>query len=278
MPRQPRCLLLDAMGTLLTFEPPAPRLRAALRAATGADVADEAARCAIRAEIAYYRAHLHLGADAAGLGALRRAAAEAMRPELPDPAAALPAEVLVDALLDALRFHAYPEVPSTRPRSAPRSRIPPSSPTRSPSPAPTPRRRGTRATRPRQTSGARAPPASCPCSWPATASRHRPASPWCPRSTAYSPWSSDQRSASLRLRAAPASRAAGRTPSGARAAAARAALATRRPARLAAVGAVRGDAGHARDRGPGRHDRHGHRATRRIPGRRRRPAARRDDH
>jgi len=101
------------MGTLLTFEPPAPRLRAALRAATGADVADEAARCAIRAEIAYYRAHLHLGADAAGLGALRRAAAEAMRPELPDPAAALPAEVLVDALLDALRFHAYPEVPST---------------------------------------------------------------------------------------------------------------------------------------------------------------------
>ena len=35
MPPQPRCLLLDAMGTLLTFEPPAPRLRAALRAAHG---------------------------------------------------------------------------------------------------------------------------------------------------------------------------------------------------------------------------------------------------
>ena len=60
------------MGTLLTFEPPAPRLRAALRAATGADVGEAAARRAIRAEIAYYRAHLHLGADAAGLARLRR--------------------------------------------------------------------------------------------------------------------------------------------------------------------------------------------------------------
>ena len=98
------------MGTLLTFEPPAPRLRAALRAATGADVGEAAAR---RAEIAYYRAHLHLGSDAAGLAELRRQAAAAMRPELPDPAAGLPPDVLVAVLLDALRFHAYPEVPST---------------------------------------------------------------------------------------------------------------------------------------------------------------------
>ncbi len=101
------------MGTLLTFEPPAPRLRETLRAATGADVGEEAARRAIRAEIAHYRAHLHLGADAAGLAALRRSAAEAMRSELPDPAAGLRGEQLVAALLEALRFHAYPEVPAT---------------------------------------------------------------------------------------------------------------------------------------------------------------------
>jgi putative hydrolase of the HAD superfamily len=113
MPPQPRCLLLDAMGTLLTFEPPAPRLRAALRAATGADVGEAAARRAIRAEIACYRAHLHLGADAAGLARLRLAAAEAMRPELPDPASGLEPEALVAALLDALRFRAYPEVAPT---------------------------------------------------------------------------------------------------------------------------------------------------------------------
>jgi len=101
------------MGTLLTFEPPAPHLRAALSAATGADVGERAAGAAIRAEIAYYRAHLHEGGDAAGLAALRRASAEAMRPALPEPAASLGGEALTAALLDALRFHAYPEVPGT---------------------------------------------------------------------------------------------------------------------------------------------------------------------
>jgi putative hydrolase of the HAD superfamily len=106
-------VLLDAMGTLLTFEPPVPRLRAALRAATGADVGERAARREMRAEIAHYRANLHLGADAAGLAQLRLRAADAMRRELPDPAAGLPPDALVAVLLDALRFHAYPEVPST---------------------------------------------------------------------------------------------------------------------------------------------------------------------
>src|SRR4051812_45917819 len=85
--RRPRAILLDALGTLLTFEPPAPHLRAALRERLGVDVGGRAAADAIAAEIAYYRAHLHEGGDAAGLAALRRAAAEAMRPALP-PAAA----------------------------------------------------------------------------------------------------------------------------------------------------------------------------------------------
>ena len=101
------------MGTLLTFEPPAPRLRDALRAATGADVGERAAGRAIRAEIAHYRGHLHLGGDAAGLAELRRTAAAAMRPELPEPAASLADDALVAALLEALRFRAYPEVPRT---------------------------------------------------------------------------------------------------------------------------------------------------------------------
>jgi len=99
------------MGTLLTFEPPAPHLRAALRARTGTDVGEAAAARAIRAEIAHYRAHLHEGADAAGLAALRRSSAEAMRPALEGPAAALSPEELTGALLDSLRFHAFPEVP-----------------------------------------------------------------------------------------------------------------------------------------------------------------------
>jgi putative hydrolase of the HAD superfamily len=103
-----RAVLLDAMGTLLTFEPPAPHLRAALLARTGVDVGEEAAQRAIRAEIAYYRAHLGVGSDAAGLAALRRASAEAMRPSL---GLDVDGDALTAALLDALRFHPLPEVP-----------------------------------------------------------------------------------------------------------------------------------------------------------------------
>jgi putative hydrolase of the HAD superfamily len=105
----PRAVLLDAMGTLLTFEPPAPHLRAALRRRLGVDVGAPAARAAIAAEIAYYRAHLDDGRDVAALADLRRRCAEAMRPALGPVAAGAPAEVLTDALLAALRFHAYPD-------------------------------------------------------------------------------------------------------------------------------------------------------------------------
>jgi putative hydrolase of the HAD superfamily len=106
-PRRPTAVLLDAMGTLLTFEPPAPLLRVALRARVGADPGAEAAEAAIRAEIAFYRAHLDEGRDAAALADLRRRCAEAMRPALPPPLDAAPGEALTGALLAALRFHAF---------------------------------------------------------------------------------------------------------------------------------------------------------------------------
>jgi putative hydrolase of the HAD superfamily len=105
-------VLLDALGTLLHFEPPAPRLRAALNARAGLDVGEAAAAAAIRAEIVYYRSHLHEGHDAEALAGLRRRCAEAMRPALPEPARTLSPEVLTDALLDALVFAAYPDVPA----------------------------------------------------------------------------------------------------------------------------------------------------------------------
>ena len=94
------------MGTLLTFADPAPRLQAALRARLGLDVDAAAARAAIRAEIAYYRAHLDQGRDAASLAALRAACAEAMRPALGTDA---PVAALTGALLDALAFSPYPD-------------------------------------------------------------------------------------------------------------------------------------------------------------------------
>ena len=98
-------VLLDALGTLLTFEPPAPHLRAALRE-LGIEVSEEAAAAAIRAEIAYYRAHLHEGRDAASLANMRRRAAETMRPAL---GVELDGEALTGALLASLRFRAYPD-------------------------------------------------------------------------------------------------------------------------------------------------------------------------
>jgi putative hydrolase of the HAD superfamily len=97
-----RAVLLDAMGTLLTFADPAPRLRAALLERLGVDVGETAARAAIRAEIAHYRSNLHRGRDPASLAALRAECAAAMRP-------ALGLDPPVEALLDALAFSAYPD-------------------------------------------------------------------------------------------------------------------------------------------------------------------------
>ena len=101
-------VLLDALGTLLRFEPPAPRLRAAL-AARGVEVDEVTAAAAIRAEIGFYRRHLQEGRDAVSLAGLRERSAEAMRPALGPAAAALPPAALTEVLLDALVFVAYPD-------------------------------------------------------------------------------------------------------------------------------------------------------------------------
>ena len=63
----------------------------------------------MRAEIAHYRANLQLGGDPASLARLRAGCAEAMRPVLPEPQRLLPPGELTAALLDALRFTAFPD-------------------------------------------------------------------------------------------------------------------------------------------------------------------------
>ena len=63
----------------------------------------DAARRAIRDEIAYYRAHLDEGRDAASVDDLRERCAAAMEPALPG----IPRDAILDALLAALRFFAY---------------------------------------------------------------------------------------------------------------------------------------------------------------------------
>jgi putative hydrolase of the HAD superfamily len=105
----PNALLLDALGTLLMLEPPAPLLRAQLADRFGIAVTELDAGRAIGAEIAYYRTHLDEGRDQASLAALRGRCAEVLRGALP-PTAELPAEALTGALLASLRFSVFPDV------------------------------------------------------------------------------------------------------------------------------------------------------------------------
>jgi len=102
-------VLLDAMGTLVRLDDPVGRLHAALLAHTGADVGAAGAAHALRAEIAFYRAHLQTAVDPPTLAALRAACAEAMRPALPEPAASAPAERLLAALMEGIAFAAFPD-------------------------------------------------------------------------------------------------------------------------------------------------------------------------
>jgi putative hydrolase of the HAD superfamily len=107
---RPAAFLLDALGTLVALEPPAPRLRAELAARFGLEVSEQEAARAIAAEIAYYRSHLDEGRDAAGLASLRRRCAEVLRSALPGDGARLDVDPLVEALLAALHFTAFPDV------------------------------------------------------------------------------------------------------------------------------------------------------------------------
>jgi putative hydrolase of the HAD superfamily len=111
MPRggeEPRAILLDALGTLVALERPAPLLRSELANRFRLKVSEREAESAIAAEIAYYHAHLDEGRDSASLEALRRRCAEVLRSELPD--GALELDALVEALLASLRFTPFADV------------------------------------------------------------------------------------------------------------------------------------------------------------------------
>jgi putative hydrolase of the HAD superfamily len=98
-----RAVLLDALGTLVGLEPPAPPLAARL------GITEAEAAAALREEIAYYRAHHDEASDRAGLEDLRDRCTEVLRAALPERARAAPD--LRDALLGSLRFRPFPEVP-----------------------------------------------------------------------------------------------------------------------------------------------------------------------
>jgi putative hydrolase of the HAD superfamily len=106
-----KAVLLDALGTLVRLEPPAPRLRQQL-AGLGIEVTEAQAADAIAAEIRYYRSHLELGRDARSLAELRRECAEALAMALPATPAteALDLDTLMAALLASLQFRAFDDV------------------------------------------------------------------------------------------------------------------------------------------------------------------------
>jgi putative hydrolase of the HAD superfamily len=111
-PARPRTLLLDALGTIVRLQPPAPALRRELAKRFGFDVTQAQAQRALSAEIGYYRAHLDQGRDPESLAALRRRCAEALRAALPPSRelARLDTGALTDALLASLRFSEFPDV------------------------------------------------------------------------------------------------------------------------------------------------------------------------
>jgi HAD superfamily hydrolase (TIGR01549 family) len=90
-----RCVLLDALGTLVELEPPWDHLAAEL----GVE-ADERLVAAIRAEMGYYREHSHEGRDPDSLADLRARCAAIV-------SSGLGREVSPEQLMAAICFRAY---------------------------------------------------------------------------------------------------------------------------------------------------------------------------
>jgi putative hydrolase of the HAD superfamily len=93
-----KTVFLDALGTLVELEPPWVGLRRAL----GVGVGEEELREAVRAEMAYYKAHSDEGRDRESLADLRERCAAVLSERLGR-------EVGAETLMEAIRFSAFPD-------------------------------------------------------------------------------------------------------------------------------------------------------------------------
>jgi putative hydrolase of the HAD superfamily len=93
-----KAVFLDALGTLVELEPPWVGLRAAL----GDGIPEDRLIAAVRAEMAYYKAHSHEGRDADSLADLRARCAEVL-------SRGLGTEVDAQTLVASIRFSPYPD-------------------------------------------------------------------------------------------------------------------------------------------------------------------------
>ena len=97
-------VFLDALGTLVELQPPAPRLRALL-AQRGFEVDEDTAARGFGAEIGYYLEHHLEGSNREGLDDLRDRCAEAMRAALALPE--LDHATAREVMLAALEFRPF---------------------------------------------------------------------------------------------------------------------------------------------------------------------------
>ena len=102
-----RAVLLDAFGTLLRMEPPAPVLTGLLGDA-GYPFDEDDVHAALVAEIGHYRVNMQMGADTEGLARLRAECAavlvDALGPGAP------PVPLATELLVDSLRFRLFDDV------------------------------------------------------------------------------------------------------------------------------------------------------------------------
>jgi putative hydrolase of the HAD superfamily len=101
-----RAVLLDALGTLVRIEPPAPRLQRSLRGRLDLDLPLDRCAAAMRAEMSYYGAHCARASDDAALATLRLECADVLADVL---AAGPNGAELLPCLTDAVTFTAFPD-------------------------------------------------------------------------------------------------------------------------------------------------------------------------
>jgi putative hydrolase of the HAD superfamily len=101
-----RGVLLDALGTLVQLEPPAPRLQASLADRLGVAASLDRCHAAMQAEMRHYGANCMRARDAASLAVLRLECADVLADAL---AAGPNGADLLPCLTDAISFTAFPD-------------------------------------------------------------------------------------------------------------------------------------------------------------------------
>ena len=99
-------LCIDALGTIVRLEPPAPRLQRSLSSRLGLDLPLDRCEAAMRAEMRHYRDHCVRARDASSLSALRLECADVLADALGED---LRGAELLSCLTDAIVFAAYPD-------------------------------------------------------------------------------------------------------------------------------------------------------------------------